>query len=227
MAFEYTSSTTELKRLLNAVTEKGVPGKVDDKYMVQNGCQTDRSNKPSGNAKRARKVLMGMGLIDGEFQPTDLWKVTREKPEKGLMEGLKKLYPNENGMLNYEVDSDEGLFNYFKGGSLVGAPAIKMCIANFKLIREVALKGVEALKDKPKSKKPTTTSGQPSKKNKAETKPKADDKPSSQEERKPSITPVNTPQVVINIQLQVPSDTTGDVYEKFFQSMQKNLFPKE
>lgn len=225
MAVSYTPSPSALKTLLLAVIQKGVPNEVSDAYLLQSGLQKDDKGAPSQNAKRTRNVIQKMGLIDEDYKPTNLWTKSRSERKEAFLEGLEKLYPNDNSALSsYESATDEELFDFFKGGSGLGDQTVKICVSTFNTIRDAALKGEEALvgqtktQKKAASSKPTKPAPSKSKSGKTDT---SDGRSSNQSGL------VSQPQMVVNIQLQVPPDPTGEVYDKFFKSMRKYLHSDE
>ena len=221
--YVYAPSVTALNLLLNAVLTKGRPNNVTDAYLKQNGLPTDNSGGLAANAKRARRVILHMGLIDDEHASTELWTSVRSDRKTALLNGLKNLYPDENNALSsYEGATDDELFDFFKGGSDLGDATVGMCVSTFKAIRNAAIVGVEEVKAKTAAAK-----AKPEKAAKAKPTPssKPDDKPTDAKQKNVEVASAPGPEVIVNIQLQVPADPTGEVYDKFFASMKKYLYP--
>ena len=228
MALNYCPNTNALKKLLLAALTKGVPPMIDDKYLLQSGLLADANGKLSTNAKRVRKVLVAMNFIDSGFVPTDLWTQVRTD-NNAFLKGLTNLYPDESSVLSsYEDADDNELFQFFKGDSQLGDNTIKMCVATFKTIRDAAIIGKDSLVSSSSTSLSISSSNSASRKIQKNSPTKKDtnnQKDSNSQDSTPLAIPSVGPQIVVNIQLQVPEDLSGEVYEKFFQSMKKHLYP--
>lgn len=123
---------------------------------------------------------------------------------KGLQAGYGSLfhtYPNAH------QQSNEALKNFFKAHSSVGDAAVAKMLSTFKALAAVAdfgEAGERSAEDTAPSSTPVTAALQPL--------------TSTRQIGSGGGVTLN-----LNIELQVPSDPTGEVYEKFFAAMKKHL----
>lgn len=221
MTIRYAKKQQDLGNLLRAVKEKGKPQQVDDKYLITIGFKDEGNRRVSSNSKSARMVFVGMGFLGEDYVPTKLWEDAR-KDDKIFLDGLKTLYPDVNGVItDYENVSDDDLSGFFKGLSDgIGTSTIGLCIKTFRAIYNASQGNIA---DQPKQKK-EGGGNKPENKVGRKNKTRAILEP---QPVAPVATPEVMPQVAVNIQLQVPSDPTGEVYEKFFAAMKKHLLTNE
>lgn len=145
-----------------------------------------------------------IGFTDGSGSPTDLWKEARTGLGSAMAKGIKagygslyQTYPNAH------QQSNEAIKNFFKANSAVGDAAVSKMVSTFKALVGIADFG--AVDSAPSGQSPDLHQA-----------------PSVQVSRgKPQgAGGVN---LTLNIELQVPSDPTGEVYDKFFAAMKKHL----
>ena len=199
MTFPYVQSPDKLVEFLKKIPNVGVPPKLNNDFLKSIGYS-------SSNDRSFVSVAKSIGLADGSGSPTDLWKEARTNLgtaiAKGVMAGyggLYQTYPNAH------QQSNEAIKNYFKANSPVGDAAISKMVSTFK-----AFVGIGNFTD--------VAGG-------------TDIKPNTVDSPLPSDGPVINKAVQsasgltlnLNIELQVPSDPTGEVYDKFFSAMKKHL----
>tara|TARA_B110000971_G_scaffold201870_1_gene221106 strand:- start:1073 stop:1750 length:678 start_codon:yes stop_codon:yes gene_type:complete len=225
MSPRYAKIINDLKLLLLAIEKRGMPTKVTDAYMISLGMPpSSDGTKLNKNSVSSRGVLIGMKLISDDFVPTELWATSRTNFQAGMAEGLKNLYPDPDGVLDADNPSDLELTNLFRSMfSNLAPPTIKMCIRTFRTI-EGGAKG-DSISPAHTAKDDKKKSTQVKKNATSSDKDNAGTKKASKEEV--AVASATTPQLTINIQLHVPSDPTGDVYEKFFTAMKKHLLTNE
>lgn len=137
--YVYTASTTELKKLLNTVKKNPAPPKgVSNEYLLKIGAGTNREGKVSPNAKAARNVIRAMGIIDENNQPTSMWSKARTDFEGTMLEGLKNLYPDEDGVLDHENSPQGDVQDWFKSAVGLADATQKMCVSTFLTIQAAA-----------------------------------------------------------------------------------------
>tara|TARA_R100001244_G_scaffold39766_7_gene35913 strand:- start:40943 stop:41470 length:528 start_codon:yes stop_codon:yes gene_type:complete len=162
----------------------------------------------SSNDRAIVGVLKFIGFLDQSGSPTELWRQARTKPEQatatGVRTGYKSLFQT---FPDAERKDSESLTNFFKAKTDVGDAAIKMMVATFKALAQFgdfeSSKGV------------------------VEKKPQTDNAYTPPPVQPPVVT---TPMlsnsgmaVNLNIELSLPPDETGKVYDAFFKSMKKHL----
>ncbi|MDD9797580.1 MAG: DUF5343 domain-containing protein, partial [Alphaproteobacteria bacterium] len=200
-------------KILEYIKTEGVPKKkVDSKFLVDK-----KIAESSSNAASIRSVIQAMGLIDEQSIPTEMWKGARTDFDKTMLEGLKKAYPDEKDTLTYEEDGEATLEKYFtKTNPELSSGTIKKCVKTFLIIQAAANGKLDKQKETKSARKPTGQSKPTKKVPGAITSKQAKSKievSSSQSQQQP--------QVAINIQLTVPQDSTGEVYDKFFAAMKR------
>lgn len=135
----YTASTTELKNLLNTIRKNPPPNNgVTDEYLVKIGAGTDRNDKVSTNAKAARNVIRAMGIVDYNNKPTNMWISARTNFEETMLEGLRNIYPDEDGLLDYSEINAADIRNWFKSATGLADATQKMCVSTFLTIQAAA-----------------------------------------------------------------------------------------
>ena len=205
MTFPYTQNPGNLIAVIEKISDHGVPDKFTQKELGVWGYA-------SSNDRRIIPVLKYIRFVDDKGAPTDLWKKARTKAKEAVGEGVRagyadlfKTFPNA-----YKRDN-EALTNYFKGNSDVGDAAVKRMVSTFKSLAEFGK--FENLGEDASPPEVATV---------------ADDLGGGAV-IPPQVVPQistrsNGPAVNINIELQLPADPTGEVYEKFFAAMKKHLY---
>ena len=205
MTFPYTQNPGNLIAVIEKISDHGVPEKFTQKELGVWGYA-------SSNDRRIIVVLKYIRFIDDKGAPTDLWKKARTQAKAAVGEGVRagyadlfKTFPNAHKRDN------EALTNYFKGNTNVGDAAVKRMVSTFKSLAEFG-KFDHAGGDAPSS----------------DVMPPAADLTGGAAIPPQVVPPISTnssgPAVNINIELQLPADPTGEVYDKFFSSMKKYLY---
>jgi hypothetical protein len=201
VSFPYVVGTGKLVSFLQKIPDIGIP----DKFTLKN---LKSLGFTSSNDERFLPAVKFVGLLTSTGQPTDLWKEARAHLGKAMAKGVRTGYSGLfNQYPNAHQKDDEALRTYFSVHSGTGKDAVTRMVHTFKAFCSIAdfqtSADSDAVKTAPKGKVD-------------EPKPNLD---------VPELTPdfSGTPSVAINIQLQLPPDPTGEIYEKFFASMAKHL----
>ena len=206
MAYPYVMSPDRLKGLLTKMAkEVGVPNKFDTKFLKSVGYT-------GGNDTRMLGAIKFVGLADDRGTPTDLWKELRANPKKALAKGVRQgyadlfsHYPDAN------VKDDEALRTFFSAHTDLGAQAIAKTVRTFKTFCELGdFDAAESASPIESNVKSNRGAGSPTRTPAVETRRFSDGLV-----------------VNINVQLQVPPDATGEIYDKFFEAMRKHLWPSQ
>lgn len=196
--YPYTQNTGNLTSLILSIGKHGIPDKFTTKDLPIWGYK-------SSNDRSIVSVLKFIGFLDNAGTPSELWRSARTQPEKataaGVREGYKALFQT---FPDAERKDSEALTNFFKAKTDVGDAAIKQMVSTFKALAQYGdFEGASQI-----SPVVDTTSIPPS--------------------------PI-PPQAValsaggggmsvnLNIELSVPADETGKVYDAFFKAMKKHL----
>ncbi|MFT6472922.1 MAG: hypothetical protein ACJA1G_001232 [Qipengyuania sp.] len=202
MTFPYTQNTGNLTSLISQIGKNGVPDKLTTKDLPVWGFK-------SSNDRSILSVLRFIGFLDSSGAPTDLWREARTKPDvavgKGVREGYKSLFQT---FPDAERKDSEALTNFFKAKTDVGDAAIRMMVGTFKALAQYG----------DYSSKPSVA---------------AAPAPSANSD---TDMPVQSPLIAtalptsnagvsvnLNIELALPADETGKVYDAFFKAMKKHL----
>lgn len=202
-------STTKLKALLELIPKVGVPDQVDRKFLQENGYTSSHDQK-------LLSPLKFIGLIDNKSRgasPTARWREARgdlgAALGAGLREGYAELfakYPNA-----HQRDA-ESLTNYFRANTSQSADSARRMTETFMALCELASFEGDADNDE---ETPVGNGEAAERTNPKRVSPGAT-----------LIASEGVPSVVIRVELQVPSDPTGDVYEKFFKAMREHLLER-
>jgi len=209
MKTKYATNQGDLRKILRRIRDEGMPSKVDKIFLKKIDITNDHS------MGRIRAVIRTMGLIDDQLAPTEVWEKARKNFKETMLESLKKLYPDASNFLTYKDDDREKLKKHFRSETGLGSVAIEMATSTFLTIQAAANGNL----DEQKEAKPARKLARQSKLPKRVTVSTS----SKQAERKVEGNSPQ-PQVAINIQLTVPQDSTGEVYDKFFAAMKRHLF---
>lgn len=200
MAFPYVQSPDRLVEFLKRLPTVGIPKKANNEFLQSLGYT-------SSNDRGFLSVLKFIGMADGSGTPTDLWRQARSNFPASIAGGIQagygglyQTYPNAH------QQSVEAIKNYFKAQSSVGDAAVTKMVSTFRAmtsIGEFSSGGDEK----------STSLGQ--------------DVANENENFRGIISTRRSSEsgviLNLNIELQVPPDPTGEVYEKFFASMKKHL----
>jgi len=200
----YTPTPASIPRFLAHIQTAGVPPKVSQEYLTSVGFK-------STNDRPLIPVLKALGFLDSSAAPTERWRNYRDKGKaKGVLaaaiteaySGLFETYPDA-----YRRDN-EALRNYFSThSSNLNESTLQLVVRTFKTLCEGAdfasPAAAEEVLDhvKIKDKGATTTVH-------------------TQAEHDGGLT------VNINIQLTLPATDDYNVYEKFFEAMNKTILAR-
>lgn len=199
MSFPYVLGTQKLTELIRKIPDIGVPEKFTLKTLKSLGFT-------SSNDERFVPAIKFIGLLNQAGQPTDLWKEARANLGRAIAKGVRAGYADLFQQYpNAHQKDDEALRTYFSVHSGTGKDAVTRMVQTFKTI--CALGDFEA-------------AGSPEP-DQERTQEQERGRGSAHEQRDSSR--ANGPTVAINIQLQLPPDPTGEIYDKFFESMAKHL----
>lgn len=199
--YPYTQNTGSLISIIKAIGKHGVPDKFTTKELPIWGFK-------SSNDRSCVQVLKFIGFLDPSGAPTELWRDARAHPERAAAKGVRSGYAELFKMFPEAHRKDsEALVNFFKAKTSVGDSAIRQMVGTFKALAQFG--DFDALQE-PADEGSKLDTGQGS---------------------QPTInlgglrTGHSSAGMTINlnIELVVPTDATGDVYEKFFAAMKKHL----
>lgn len=202
MDIPYVNSYQKFKQFITRLPTVGVPPKVNYKFLESLGYK-------SSNDRQFIRVLKFIGLVDSNTGiPTDLWKKMRADLAGAIAigvsngyENLFQLYPNA-----HDIDV-EALNAYFKTNTELNEGSVKSVVSTFKALVEL---GEFSPSQHEESIEHTQNNVRKEEKSSVIPNVSVSD-------------PVKPLVVNVNIQLQVPPDSTGEVYEKFFDAMNKYL----
>jgi hypothetical protein len=199
--YPYTQNTGSLIAIIKAIGSHGVPDKFTTKELPVWGYK-------SSNDRAVVSVLKFIGFIDSSGTPTQLWRDARTQPEEAAAAGTRlgysdlfKTFPNA-----HQKDG-EALTNFFKAKTTVGDAAVKLMVATFRALAQYgnfsATSEEIGHKDGAENASPFASQHLP--------------------EVKHVISSGNGVTINLNIELAIPTDATGEVYEKFFAAMRKHI----
>lgn len=202
VSFPYVVGTQKLTTLIKTIPDIGVPEKFTLKKLKALGYT-------SSNDERFVPAMKFIGLLDSAGAPTDLWNEARAHLGSAIAKGTKAGYADLFAQFpNAHQKDEEALRTYFTVHSGTGKSAVARMVQTFKAFAELGdFKGASegnSVDEGPRAYS-SSTKTKPSE-------PAANVKPST-----------IAPSVAINIQLQVPADPTGEIYDKFFAAMAKHL----
>ena len=196
--FPSTQNTGNLIDFLGKISEVGVPQKLTGKGMSQYGYT-------SSNDRSIVTILKFIGFLTDAGEPTELWKESRTDSKKtvaaGIVSGYQRLYQTYPNAHQKDV---EALTNFFKSRTDVGDTQVKRITNTFRSLVEYA-----DFSDQSDRVQPANDS-------------KNDERPKVQPPEQPNSAQVM--EVNLNVQLTLPADESGKVYDAFFKSMRKHLY---
>lgn len=199
--FPYTQNTGNLISLIGQIGKNGVPSKFGRQDLPVWGYK-------SSNDRSIISVLKFIGFLDGAGAPTQLWIEARAQPEiataKGVRQGYQTLFQT---FPDAERKDQEAITNFFKAKTTVGDAAIKMMVATFRALAQFGDftgAGAEVASSSAEQPNPPATSN-------------------PVDVRRSVSTASSGMAVNLNIELALPADETGKVYEAFFAAMKKHL----
>ncbi len=194
----YITNTSSVKGFLQKIQETGEPSKVTQAHLESIGFA-------SKNDRPLISLFKYIGFLDTSGVPTDRYRKYRSKKNgprvlavaiKSAYSGLFATYPDA-----YRRDV-EALADYFRTQTGLGERTVGVVVSTFKELCENAdFEGLEeGIEDQVTE----------------------DAKSKGAEKRTPASRAVS-PEIVINIQLQLPLSEKEEVYDKLFASLRKNL----
>ena len=197
--FPYASSPPGLKRILEGAPTWGKPDKVNKEWL-------DGLGFKGGTAARSLAVLRAVGIIDSSGKPTDLWEALRTKDRVKFAAGMRKhyatlfaTYPDANRK------DTEAILAFVRSKTSYGAETQKLAVRTFKTLCELG----DFDADMPDG---------------DETEDETPGGPKAKTPKAKAATGGNAGvALTVNIQLQLPENASGDVYEKLFAAMEKHL----
>lgn len=199
----YVLNAGTLGKFFETVQKTGVPDKVTLKHMESVGFK-------SKNDRYLLPFLKDLGFVKSDGSPSETWLSYRHTGDaatvmagaiKRAWAGLFRLYPDAHRK------DDEAIRNWMRTHSPSASPVtVDRSLKTFKAIVNLA-----EFSDNNNGQQRTPTISSP-------------DRPPA-EAALPTVTRQASPEVVINIQLDVPATNDPDVYDRFFAAMRKHLFP--
>jgi hypothetical protein len=193
---------------LKKLPQVGQPAVVDQGFLNKLGFK-------SSYDKNFLSAVKFIGLVEDKRNgaPTQLWTDLRRHFGQALAKGLREGYSDIYSFYpDAHLRDDEALRSYFRANTEGSADEVERVLNGFNAVKGLAEFGsagtIEGLieEDKPND-------------------GPASEKGSVPELQIPKNPSKQVPHVNINIQLQLPPDSDGESYEKFFSAMKKHLFP--
>lgn len=205
--YPYTPNTGNLTALIKAIGAHGIPQKFTTKELPIWGFK-------SSNDRSIPNVLKFINFLDASHSPTELWTMARTSPGKATAAGVRAGYQALfQTFPDAERKDSEALTNFFKAKTSVGDVAIKQMVGTFKALAQLG-----DFSDTSE----TPAVAAPSQPPLPTPNPITAASPLSTQISGPSGITVN-----LNIELSLPVDATGEVYDAFFKAMKKHLLSNE
>lgn len=210
MTYPYVQSPDKLKEFLLKLPTIGQPDVFDTSKLSALGYT-------SSNDKAMLGAVKSLGIIENKRGggPTDLWAGLRSDFGSTMATASRNAYADLYAIYPDAHQKDqEALRSFFAANTTVGSGAVSKMVSTFKAI--VSLADFDSIV--------------PDDADADAEKPQVDPKPINKVTKaneRPSVAQyASGPNVNLNIQLQLPSDASGEVYEKFFSAMKKHLYPE-
>jgi hypothetical protein len=201
--YPYTTVPGKLRDLLQKAPKIGIPEKLTVAWLKKAGWTS--SNDPS-----MIPVLKHVGLLGTDGRPTDLWDAVRaqDAPNKArLADAVRKAYSDLFSLYPDAHRKDaEALRNFFRANTTAGDQAQTKMVQTFQVLIEFG--DFDEVVPEDTGKGAAAASGADKKK---------------EEHGKIPISGVPGMTLNVNIQLQLPATSDGEVYEKLFEAMRKHL----
>lgn len=198
--FPYAQSPDKLTSLLKTIPTIGKPDSFDTKRLQSLGYTSSHDAK-------LLNVLKYLGLIEDKKGggPTEVWQELRTSFGKTLGRQIKDSYSDLFSIYpNAHQKDTESLRAFFTANTSVGADTVHKITATFQTLIALA-----EFDKSGKNTEPTTD-------NEVEVEPV---KRKIIQESQSTHGTIN-----INIQLQLPSDPSGEVYDKLFKSLKEHIW---
>lgn len=198
--YPYTQNVGNLLTVIKAIGSHGIPDKFSTRELPVWGFK-------SSNDRSIINVLKHIEFIDSAGAPLQLWKDARTKPNLAVAQGVKAGYSDLFKTFPDAHRKDgEALTNFFKAKTTVGDAVVRQMVSTFQTLAQYG--DFEAANEGAVN---SLESGSPSVVT-IPTVPVAG-----------QISATNGVTINLNIELVVPTDATGEVYDKFFGAMKKHL----
>jgi Family of unknown function (DUF5343) len=207
-------ATNAIPRYLDSIRKTAVPqAKVDATYLKSIGFK-------NSNDAALVALFKSLGFLDASGRPTNTYREYRgsseEDAKRVLGDAIKKCY---SGLFALYPDAyrkdDEALTNWMRANTDKGEATQTRALKTFKTLRDLASFDDGSTTPGETSAVNATTSNGAS---------QVTGSPASPVQR--SFTRTG-PDITINITLQIAATEDASIYDKFFSSMKKNLFPDE
>jgi hypothetical protein len=200
-AYPYTTVPNRLRELLGKLPSLGKPEKASQAWLKGLGYT-------SGNDRTMLAAMRKAGIIGPSGAPTDFYDAIRNKDGGMVAEGVRAAYRELFAVYpDAQQKDDEALRNFFRSKTSAGDDVQKLMVRTFKVFCERAEFGAAA---------PAATVDA-----------EAADGNGRPEEQAVTRHVVRSTggglTLNVNIQLQLPPNAEGDVYEKLFEAMGKHL----
>ncbi len=202
MVYPYVLTTDKFKKFLLEIPVIGKPNKMTLTKIKSMGYK-------SSNHERFLPAIKFIGLIDSNGVPTARWQNLRGNFKTALADAIIAGYNDLFSQYpNAQQRDNEALKTYFGVHTNLGDTAVTSMVGTFKAFCDLAdfsqvVKGAETL---------VQVVSEPS---------------SSAGDSQPTVSRTfvhgDGITVNINVQLQLPPDPTGDIYDKFFVALKKHL----
>jgi hypothetical protein len=204
--YPYTQNTGNLIDLIKSIGKHGVPDKLATKDLPVWGFK-------SSNDRSIVGVLKFIQFLDSSGAPTELWREARTAPEKAAATGVRTGY---QALFQTFPDAErkdaEALTNFFKAKTSVGDAVVKQMVSTFKALAQFA-DFSSAIDVRPAS---STAAPTPSSSSNG-----------TAGSISASVPGPNGMTINLNVELSLPADATGEVYDAFFKAMKKHLLSDE
>lgn len=196
-----TQNTGTLTGLIQKIGTHGVPSKFTTKDLPAWGYKSSHDRPVVG-------ILRFIGFLDNSGVPTELWREARTNAPGAVAKGVRAGYAELFSMFPDANRKDaESLTNFFKAKTSVSEAGVKQIVGTFKALSQIG--DFDSASD-PESPPPSPSATMES----SSTVPLP----------KTQIGNAGGLGVTLNIELSIPADPTGEVYDKFFAAMRKHLF---
>ena len=201
---------TTIPKYLESIPNVGIPDKVDGNYLKGLGFKDT-------NDRAVIPLFKSLGFLDSAGKPTELYRSYRgasaNEAKKVLGGAVKKTYA---GLFRTYQDAyrkdDEALANWIRANTEGGADTQRRALNTFKKLRDAA-----TFDDAPAPAVDVTPVNP------------ADNGSASQGDngsgQVQNLRTKTTPGVTINVTLQIAATNDAKIYDQFFASMKKHLFP--
>lgn len=193
---------TKYQEFIRSLAGVGVPSSVDKNYLKQLGYKSSYDEK-------FLVAIKFIGLVEDKRggAPTDRWSELRLNLGKALAAGLRQGYAELFDFYpDAHVRDEEALANFFRAKTSGDSDAVSRMVNAFVAIRDLADFDDLSISDEELNEGVDSGGGERNQSGRP-----------FPDEKQPKHGVVN-----VNIQLQLPSDATGEVYEKFFEAMKKH-----